>query len=267
MGRAGGCGPASAGGRLTLTLTLTLTDGAGRRTGSHSTGYCSPLTVFTSSCIFTGGDTCGAVDFGAVPGGRRGGGDGTFSLRRIKIVSAPWSAVIHSVTYLPPSLSLRHPSAMAASSARESSAPAAAAASPGSGSAAGTRRASLEADPPEAWRGANEAVRDLHRNLHQIELESGAFSPARSTPPQSSAEANAANRVVQQSRTVHEWDVSAARYRLYPEIGTVRQGTLPNPRRAGASQTRSHSDARASRWAGVRPGQAGRLPPRLRHRQ
>ena len=59
MGRAGGCGPASAGGRLTLTLTLTLTDGAGRRTGSHSTHSierCSThsidrATVLTSSCI------------------------------------------------------------------------------------------------------------------------------------------------------------------------------------------------------------------------
>ena len=137
---------------------------------------------------------------------------------------------------MPLDVCLRHPSAMA-SSPRES-APAAPA-SPASGSAAGARRASLEADPPEAWRGANEAVRDLHRNLHQIELESGAFCPARSTPPQSSAEANAANRV-QPSRAVQEWDVSAARYRLYPEIGTVRQGTL-----------RTHSDARASRWTGV----------------
>ena len=122
-------------------------------------------------------------------------------------------------------------------SSPRASAPAAPA-SPASGSAAGARRASLEADPPEAWRGANEAVRDLHRNLHQIELESGAFCPARSTPPQSSAEANAANRV-QPSRAVQEWDVSAARYRLYPEIGTVRQGTLPNPlKRAGLALDR-----------------------------
>ena len=113
--------------------------------------------------------------------------------------------------------------------------PPAAPASPASGSAAGTRRASLEADPPEAWRGANEAVRDLHRNLHQIELESGAFCPARSTPPQSSTEASAANRV-QPSRAVQEWDVSAARYRLYPEIGTVRQGTLPNPQAGARTQ-------------------------------
>ena len=65
MGRAGSCGPASAGGRLTLTLTLTLSDGAGRRTGSHSTHSIecrSPdrVTVLTSSCIGTSGSSLSA---------------------------------------------------------------------------------------------------------------------------------------------------------------------------------------------------------------
>lgn len=105
-----------------------------------------------------------------------------------------------------------------------------------------SRQSSLDADlqhgeatsPPEAWRGTNEAVRDLHRNLHQIEVESGAFSPASSTPQQSGAEANSAQRIqqsrstgrIKQSRSHQEWDVSAARFRLYPEIGTVCQAGL-----------------------------------------
>ena len=103
-----------------------------------------------------------------------------------------------------------------------------------------TRRASLDADLPAAWRGTNEAVRDLHRNLHQIEVESGAFSPASTMPQPSRAEASSANRI-QQSRTVQEWDVSSARFRLYPEIGTVcRAGLEPQARRrqAGLRLTR-----------------------------
>ena len=52
-----------------------------------------------------------------------------------------------------------------------------------------------------AWRGTNEAVRDLHRNLHQIEVESGTFSPVPTTPQQAAAH-------IQQSRTIHEWDAS-----------------------------------------------------------
>ena len=82
-----------------------------------------------------------------------------------------------------------------------------------------SRQSSLDADlqhgeatsPPEAWRGTNEAVRDLHRNLHQIEVESGAFSPASSTPQQSGADAHSAQRIqqsrstgrIKQSRSVH----------------------------------------------------------------
>ena len=107
-------------------------------------------------------------------------------------------------------------------SAREAASPAAA--SPASLTAASARKASFDADLPAAWRGTNEAVRDLHRNLHQIEVESGAFSPASTTPQPSRVEANR----IQQSRTVQEWDVSAARFRLYPEIGTVCQaGSQP----------------------------------------
>jgi hypothetical protein len=123
-------------------------------------------------------------------------------------------------------------------SAREAAS--AAAASPASVTAPCTRRASLDADLPAAWRGTNEAVRDLHRNLHQIEVESGAFSPASTMPQPSRAEASSANRI-QQSRTVQEWDVSSARFRLYPEIGTVcRAGLEPQARRrqAGLRLTR-----------------------------
>jgi len=123
-------------------------------------------------------------------------------------------------------------------SAREAAS--AAAASPASVTAPCTRRASLDADLPAAWRGTNEAVRDLHRNLHQIEVESGAFSPASTMPQPSRAEASSANRI-QKSRTVQEWDVSSARFRLYPEIGTVcRAGLEPQARRrqAGLRLTR-----------------------------
>ena len=109
--------------------------------------------------------------------------------------------------------------------------------------AACTRKASFDADLPAAWRGTNEAVRDLHRNLHQIEVESGAFSPASTTPQPSRAEAIQQSRI-QQSRTVQEWDVSAARFRLYPEIGTVCQaGSQPQAsrRHAGLLRTATHT--------------------------
>ena len=123
-------------------------------------------------------------------------------------------------------------------SAREAAS--AAAASPASLTAASARKASFDADLPAAWRGTNEAVRDLHRNLHQIEVESGAFSPASTTPQPSRVEANR----IQQSRTVQEWDVSAARFRLYPEIGTVCQaGSQPQAsrRQAGLLRTATHT--------------------------
>ena len=66
-----------------------------------------------------------------------------------------------------------------------------------------TRKASFDADLPSPWRGTNEAVRDLHRNLHQIEMESGTFTPTPITPQ----EKRDANRI-QQSRTIDEWDVA-----------------------------------------------------------